>query len=168
MVLSEMVPMGEMMPWGGMAPMGGPGPMSKPMMPYGRPGWPVMPQMTPGMMPGMMPPMTSPQMMMPPGAPPELVYGGQVMIPQEQSYVENILRMNRGKTATVYATYDNNPEWAARVFRGQVENAARDHVVLSDPQTGMRYVILMVNIDYLTFDEPLRYPEEIYRPPGTF
>ena len=24
----------------------------------------------------------------------------------------------------------------------------------------------MVNIDYLTFDEPLRYPEEIYRPPG--
>ncbi len=134
----------------GMMPMGGMGQM-------GRPGWPMGPQVG-----------LPPQMMMPPGPPPELMYGGQVLIPQEQSYVENILRMNRGKVATVYATYDNNPEWAARVFRGEVENAARDHVVLSDPQTGQRYIIMMVNIDYLTFDEPLRYPEEIYRPPGAY
>lgn len=134
----------------GMMPMGGMGQM-------GRPGWPMGPQVG-----------LPTQMMMPPGPPPELMYGGQVLIPQEQSYVENILRMNRGKVATVYATYDNNPEWAARVFRGEVENAARDHVVLSDPQTGQRYIIMMVNIDYLTFDEPLRYPEEIYRPPGAY
>lgn len=132
-------------------PMGGMGQMGQPMMPYGRPGWPM-----------------APQMMMPQGPPPELIFGGQVALPQEQSYLENILRMNRGKMATIYTTNDNNPEWAARVFRGEVENAARDHVVLSDPQTGMRYVILMVNIDYLTFDEPLRYPEEIYRPPGGY
>jgi len=154
----------------GMMPMGGMGQM-------GRPGWPMGPQvglppqmmMPQGLPPQMMvPPGLSPQMMMPPGPPPELMYGGQVLIPQEQSYVENILRMNRGKVATVYATYDNNPEWAARVFRGEVENAARDHVVLSDPQTGQRYIIMMVNIDYLTFDEPLRYPEEIYRPPGAY
>lgn len=154
----------------GMMPMGGMGQM-------GRLGWPMGPQvglppqmmMPQGLPPQMMvPPGLSPQMMMPPGPPPELMYGGQVLIPQEQSYVENILRMNRGKVATVYATYDNNPEWAARVFRGEVENAARDHVVLSDPQTGQRYIIMMVNIDYLTFDEPLRYPEEIYRPPGAY
>ena len=131
--------------------MGGMGQMGQPMMPYGRPGWPM-----------------APQMMMPQGPPPELIFGGQVALPQEQSYLENILRMNRGKMATIYTTNDNNPEWAARVFRGEVEYAARDHVVLSDPQTGMRYVILMVNIDYLTFDEPLRYPEEIYRPPGGY
>ncbi|OTA40612.1 MAG: hypothetical protein A6D92_15270, partial [Symbiobacterium thermophilum] len=141
MILSEMMPMAPMGPMG--------------QMPYVRPGWPMAPQMR---MPS--------QRMMPPGPPPELMYGGLMALPQEQSYLENILRMNRGKVATIYATYDNNPEWPARVFRGEVENAARDHVVLSDPQTGMRYVILMVNIDYLTFDEPLRYPEEIYRPPG--
>ena len=81
----------------------------------------------------------------------------------EETYVENILRMNRGKVATVYTTNENNPEWAARVFRGRVENAARDHVVLSDPETGVRSVILMVNIDFITFDEPLRYEPGIYR-----
>ncbi|MFZ5826381.1 MAG: spore coat protein GerQ, partial [Bacillota bacterium] len=67
------------------------------------------------------------------------------------------------KVATVYTTNENNPEWAARVFKGRVENAARDHVVLSDPETGVRYVILMVNIDFITFDEPLRYEPGIYR-----
>lgn len=82
----------------------------------------------------------------------------------QESYVENILRMNRGKVATVYTTNENNPQWAAKVFKGRVENAARDHVVLSDPETGMRYIVLMVNIDYITFDEPLRYEPGIYRP----
>ena len=159
--------MGDMMPMGGMTPMGGMGQMGQPVMPPGRMGWPMVPQtMPPGRMGWPMTPQMMPsQMMMPPGPPPELTYGGQVMIPQEQSYLENILRMNRGKMATIYTTNDNNPEWAAKVFRGEVENAARDHVVLSDPETGMRYVVLMVNIDYLTFDEPLRYPEDIYRSP---
>jgi len=111
-------------------------------------------------------PMPQPQFMGPMTAPPELVYGGQVMLGaprDEQSYLENILRMNRGKVATIYTTFENNPEWAAKVFKGRVENAARDHVVLSDPQTGMRYVLLMVNIDYLTFDEPLQYEPGVYR-----
>lgn len=84
---------------------------------------------------------------------------------EEQTYVENILRMNRGKVATVYTTNENNPEWAARVFTGRVENAARDHVVLSDPQSGKRYIIFMVNIDYITFDEELQYQPSFYRQP---
>lgn len=83
--------------------------------------------------------------------------------PAEETYVENILRMNRGKVATVYTTNENNPEWAAKVFTGRVENAARDHVVLSDPTTGTRYIILMINIDYITFAEPLTYEPGFYR-----
>lgn len=122
--------------------------MGQPGMPFGRPGLPGAAQF----------------MKMPPG-PPEMMFGGTVPLPQEQSYLENILRLNRGKVATIYTTNDNNPEWAAKVFRGVVENAARDHVVLADPQTGMRYVVLMVNIDYLTFDEPLNYAPEFYQSP---
>lgn len=83
--------------------------------------------------------------------------------PVEETYVENILRMNRGKIATIYTTHENNPQWAAQVFTGRVENAARDHVVVSDPETGRRYIVLMVTIDYITFDEPLRYEPGIYR-----
>lgn len=75
----------------------------------------------------------------------------------EESYVENILRMNRGKIATIYMTFENNSLWNAKVFRGRVETAGRDHIIISDPETGKRYLLLMVNLDYITFDEPIEY-----------
>jgi spore germination protein Q len=80
-----------------------------------------------------------------------------VTVPQEESYIENILRLNRGKLATVYMTYENNSEWNAKVFKGVVEAAGRDHLILSDPATGMRYLLLTVNLDYVTFNEPIAY-----------
>lgn len=79
------------------------------------------------------------------------------MLPLEESYIENILRLNRGKVATVYMTFENNREWNAKVFKGVIEAAGRDHIILSDPQTGMRYLLLMVYLDYVTFDEELQY-----------
>ncbi|WP_026907764.1 spore coat protein GerQ [Paucisalibacillus globulus] len=79
------------------------------------------------------------------------------MLPAEQSYIENILRLNRGKVATVYMTFENNPDWNAKIFRGVIEAAGRDHIILSDPQTGKRYLLLMVYLDYITFDEELNY-----------
>ncbi len=79
------------------------------------------------------------------------------MLPIEESYIENILRLNRGKVATVYMTFENNREWNAKIFKGVIEAAGRDHLILSDPQTGMRYLLLMVYLDYVTFDEELQY-----------
>ncbi|MNJ47820.1 Spore coat protein GerQ [compost metagenome] len=79
-------------------------------------------------------------------------------IPQfEQSYIENILRLNLGKVGTFYMTYENNSEWNAKVFKGVLEAAGRDHIIISDPTTGVRTILLMVNFDYATFDEPLAY-----------
>lgn len=79
------------------------------------------------------------------------------MLPMEQSYIENILRLNEGKRATVYMTFENNEEWNARVFRGTIEAAGRDHIILRDPQTSRRYLLLMIYLDYVTFDEELNY-----------
>lgn len=84
------------------------------------------------------------------------------MLPMEQSFIENILRMNRGKVATVYTTYENNTEWNAIVFRGVIEEAGRDHLILSDPETGESFLLRMVNVDYVTFDEPLNYIPIVY------
>lgn len=117
----------------------------------------------------MMPPLPSGQTMMPqPQMTPaqDMTLMGTVPLAarqEEQTYVENLLRMNRGKIATVYTTNENNPEWAARAFTGRVENAARDHVVLSDPQTGKRFILFMVNIDYITFDGELNFNPNFYR-----
>ncbi|MCP3739837.1 spore coat protein GerQ [Rossellomorea sp. BNER] len=79
------------------------------------------------------------------------------MLPIEQSYIENILRLNKGKVATVYMTFENNQEWNAKVFKGIIEAAGRDHLILSDPQTGIRYLLPMIYLDYITFDEEIEY-----------
>ncbi|TMV47439.1 spore coat protein GerQ [Paenibacillus mesophilus] len=91
---------------------------------------------------------------MPPGVGPTTPPG---MLPAEESYIENILRLNLGKMVTLYMTYENNSEWNAKIFRGVLEAAGRDHIIISDPKTGMRFLLLMVNLDYATFDEPLNY-----------
>ncbi len=79
------------------------------------------------------------------------------LLPLEESYIENILRLNLGKIGTLYMTYENNSQWNAKIFKGRIEAAGRDHIIISDPQTGMRYLLLMVNLDYITFDEELQY-----------
>lgn len=104
---------------------------------------------------------------MPYGAMPAAVPSGSVVTPAggnvvtvpavEESYVENILRLNRGKLATFYMTYENNREWNAKIFKGIIEAAGRDHIVISDPATGMRFLLLMLNLDYVTFDGPINY-----------
>lgn len=87
--------------------------------------------------------------------------GGQQGFPAqlavEESYIENILRLNLGKVATIYMTFENNEKWNAKVFKGVLEAAGRDHIIISDPQTGKRYLLLMIYLDYITFDEELEY-----------
>ncbi|WP_420869627.1 spore coat protein GerQ [Cohnella ginsengisoli] len=117
-----------------------------------------------GMMPAMpsgmaaVPNGSMPMNMMPPAAPGGLPVTTFIQAPgREESYVENILRMNLGKVATLYMTYENNSEWNAKIFKGVLEAAGRDHIIISDPATGMRYLLLTLNLDYITFDEPLIY-----------
>lgn len=141
--------MGNTMPSAAMPSMYGMKPTATsfpPMMTTGFPGTPVFPPQPAGAaIPGM--PTATPT-----GAP--SIPG---MLPLEQSYIENILRLNRGKLGTFYFTYENNNQWNAKVYRGRIEAAGRDHLIISDPQTGVRHLLLMVNFDYATFDEELNY-----------
>lgn len=78
----------------------------------------------------------------------------------EQSYVENILRLNRGKKAKFHITVPGSIEWQDRVFEGIVEQAGRDHIIVSNPTTGEWYLILMIYLDFVTFDESINYNKE--------
>jgi len=93
------------------------------------------------------------QMPVPPTSQPEGMGQQASQLPMEQSYIENILRLNRGKIATVFMSFDDE----IQEFRGVVEAAGRDHIIISDPQTGKRYLLLMVYLNYVTFDEELEY-----------
>ncbi|CAH2713989.1 hypothetical protein BACCIP111895_01143 [Neobacillus rhizosphaerae] len=112
---------------------------------------------------GFMPPMQQGMPQFPPagaGSVPRPPAGGSQipgMLPIEQSYIENILRLNKGKLVHVFTTFEGNSQWNAKEFTGIIEAAGRDHVILSDPQKGTRYLIPMVAVDYITFDEQIEY-----------
>ena len=82
------------------------------------------------------------------------------ILPSEQSYIENILRLNRGKMAKFHITVPGSNEWQDRVFSGIIEQSGRDHIIVSNPSTGEWYLILMIYLDFVTFDEPINYNKE--------
>ena len=83
----------------------------------------------------------------------------------EQSYIENILRLNRGKKARFHVTVPGSVEWQDRVFDGIIEQSGKDHIIVSNPNTGEWYLILMIYLDFVTFEEPINYKPEFYIPP---
>lgn len=87
------------------------------------------------------------------------------LIPDEQSYIENILRLNRGKKARFHITVPGSNEWQDRVFDGIIEQSGKDHIIVSNPNTGEWYLILMIYLDFVTFEEPINYKPEFYIPP---
>ena len=78
-------------------------------------------------------------------------------VTSEQSYIENILRLNRGKKAKLHVTVPGSKEWQDRVFEGIIEQSGRDHVIMSNPNTGEWYLVLMIYLDFVTFDEPIKF-----------
>ena len=80
----------------------------------------------------------------------------------EQSYIENILRLNAGKKAKLHVTVPGSKEWQDRVFEGIIEQSGRDHIIMSNPQTGEWYLVLMIYLDFVTFEEPINYKKQYY------
>jgi spore germination protein Q len=107
----------------------------------------VYPQAIPQAVPGIMYP-EQPQPMLPPT---------QTQIPfTEQSYIENIFRLNVGKVATVYMNFEN-AQWGSKIFKGTVLAAGKDHIILKDLNSELRYVLLTIYLNYFTFDEEIDY-----------
>ena len=83
-------------------------------------------------------------------------------IPDEQSYIENILRVNKGKKVSVYQSFADAGEWKDRIFTGIIEQSGRDHIILSDPITGKWYLLLMIYVNFVEFDEPINTIGQFY------
>ena len=80
--------------------------------------------------------------------------------PMEQSSIENILRLNKGKKVDVYMTFPDSNEWRDLKFSGIVEQAGRDHIIISNPTNGEWYLLLTIYIDYFKFYEKINYSPE--------
>lgn len=81
-------------------------------------------------------------------------------MPLEQSYIENILRLNKGKQVRVHMTFPDSNEFRDREFNGIIEQSGRDHIILSEPSTGKWQLLLMIYVDFITFDEKINYSQE--------
>ena len=78
---------------------------------------------------------------------------------REESYIENILRLNRGKPGTFHFSFERaNDQGRSTVnVRGSVIAAGRDHVILRELKTNHRFLFPMIYFDYAQFDEELAY-----------
>ena len=90
---------------------------------------------------------------------PNQEYATKVDIPFEQSYIWNILRVNKGKLINIYMTFPDSVEWRDKVFTGILEQSGRDHIIISDPKTGKWQLLLMIYVSYITFEETINYPK---------
>ena len=86
----------------------------------------------------------------------------QEYIPDEQSYIENILRVNKGKKVSIYQSFADSGEWKDRIFTGIIEQSGRDHIILSDPATGNWYLLLMIYVNFIKFDEEINTVQQFY------
>jgi len=144
------------------------------MSTYTTPTYPSMDTIQPTQQPGFQPYQQIPQTPYM-GQIPQTPYMGQIpqapymgQMPQvspfiEQSYIENILRLNRGKVATIYMNFENS-QWGSKIFRGVIEAAGKDHIIISDPATNMRYLLLSIYLNYITFDEEINYEYPFAQP----
>lgn len=78
---------------------------------------------------------------------------------REQSYIENILRLNRGKPGNFHFSFEHAvaPQGNTLNIRGVVEAAGRDHVILRELNTDHRFLMPMIYFDYAEFDEQMNY-----------
>jgi spore germination protein Q len=79
------------------------------------------------------------------------------MLPLEQSYIENILRANKGRLGKFFMSFPDSVEWRDKIFTGIIEAAGRGHLIISDPNTGIRHLLRMIYLDYVDFQEPISY-----------
>ena len=75
----------------------------------------------------------------------------------EQSYIENILRLNKGKRVKAYVAFPDSLDWKDSIFNGIIEQAGRDHLIMNNTDTGKWYLIPMIYLNYVEFDERVNY-----------
>ena len=84
-------------------------------------------------------------------------------LPMEQSYIENILRLNKGAKAKVYVSFPDSQQWRDKIFEGFIEQAGRDHLVMST-EDGRWLLIPLIYLNYVEFDEKIIYrPAELHQ-----
>jgi len=91
------------------------------------------------------------------GTPPNNISINDNNLYSEQSYIENILRMNIGKKIKAYVSYPDSSAWQNKVYEGIIEGSGRDHLIIKDTTNQLWYLIRIIYLNYVEFPEPINY-----------
>ena len=95
-----------------------------------------------------------------PMPPPVTIPSGRSTFPPgEQSYIENILRLNIGNPGIFHFSFANTlgEVMNTRNITGSVEAAGRDHVIVRETETGKQFLFPMIYFDYAEFEGEVEY-----------
>jgi spore germination protein Q len=82
---------------------------------------------------------------------------------REQSYIENILRLNIGEPGVFHFSFEHALEQGVntRNIVGTAVAAGRDHAIIRETATGHEFLFPMIYFDYAEFAGPVKYfPQE--------
>lgn len=79
------------------------------------------------------------------------------LLTMEQSLIENILRLNKGKKVKAYVSYPESSAWQNKIYDGIIEEAGRDHLIIRDVKDNVWYLIRMIYLNYVEFEEKINY-----------
>lgn len=75
----------------------------------------------------------------------------------DKSYIENILKLNKGKKIKISVTIPNLKEEENKIHEGIIESSGKDYLIISNPNNGEWYLIPMIYLNYVTFEEKINY-----------
>lgn len=84
-------------------------------------------------------------------------YDKQITMQPEQSYIENILRLNIGKQAKIYASYPDSNEWRDRIYDGIIEDAGKDHIIMYSREDDDWYLIPLIYLNWVEFETQINF-----------
>lgn len=76
----------------------------------------------------------------------------------QRDYAESLFKANIGKRLEVYVSFSDSMEWRDSIFRGILEDAGRDFLLIRDEVNNKRYLLWNVYLDYVVFDEEVNLP----------
>ena len=80
-----------------------------------------------------------------------------IPLTMEQSYIENILRLNKGRKVKAYVSYPDSSAWQNKIYEGIIEEAGKDHLIIYDNANNLWYLIRIIYLNYVEFMEPISY-----------
>lgn len=81
---------------------------------------------------------------------------------KEEDYIDNILKQNKGKKIKLYISIPGSSEYQNKEFIGILEQIGKDHIAISNPQTGSWNLIPLIYLAYIEFEEPINYNRHFY------